>query len=306
MPVQVLKSGKSWLILWSLCTGFLMLALGGCQDGARPAVAIDREPTAGTTQPAYTPETLAATPTAYDDAIGLSNAPTILKINFEVIRLEAPAGFFSESEKIWNYLTSRDFDPKREHMLRLNGLRMAKGKSDSWSAIKTLLDQADIQCVTSTQTVSNALPLEIKLDPVPRDQTLFLFRPDRTLAGFPYPNSINQWRIEFAIPLEDIDSVEVTPMPETQLPYRRPKSKLTINGWEHYPIERPIRIFRELSCTMRIGPDEFFVIGPSTQSEKKHLIGSAFLCSERDGLEYESMYVITPRVIRSESAALSQ
>jgi hypothetical protein len=283
----------------------LACLLVGCQSNPDKKVEIDRSPPRGTTQPAYSPETMSATPTSYEDGIGLSNAPAVLKINFEVIRLHTRAGIFSQSEKIWNYLSESELDPRRNHLLRLNGLRIAKGKSETWPAIKTLLDEADIQCTTSSQSVSNALPLEIKLDPVPRDQTLFLFRPNRTLAGFPYPNSVNQWRIEFAIPLEDIDSVEVTPMPETQLPYHQPRSKLTVNGWEHYPIERPSRIFRELACTLRIGPDEFFVIGPSEQSGKKHLIGSAFLCNEIDGLEYESMYVITPRVVSSKPASLT-
>jgi len=51
---------------------------------------------------------------------------------------------------------------------------------------------------------------------------------------------------------------------------------------------------------MKVGPGEFFVVGPSRMAHvARHLPGALLLCKEADGLRTESMYFITPRVIQT-------
>ncbi len=226
-----------------------------------------------------------------------SNKPIVLKINFLIHRLEAEGEFFSEGSGVWKYLDEESIPAETARLLQLNGLRAAKGQTSTWASIRALLEANKVKTSTNSRTVNNALPLEIRIAPLAQEQTLFLYRQDRTLAGFPYRNSTSYLRVEFAIPLEEPDSVEVEVMPEIRLPRRQQKPKLTVNGWVYPEPEEPRRILRELAFEMRIKPEEFLVLGPSEQARNKHLAGGLFLCGEKQGRRVESMFVIMPQVI---------
>jgi hypothetical protein len=236
-----------------------------------------------------------------DNQLQKAEQPVILKIRFDIYQLKAKGEFFSQSGGVWKFLNEESIPATTAEILRLNGLRVAKGETSTWPAIKDLLEKEEVTTSSSTRTVNNALPLEIKMDSVPQDQTLFLYRRDKTLAGFPYRNCTNYLRIEFAIPLDDLDCVDVEVMPEIRLPQRRSKPKLTINGWVYPEPEKPRRIFRELSFNMRIEPKEFFVLGPSGRAKIDHLAGGLFLCSREQDQRMESMFVIMPQVIREDN-----
>lgn len=221
----------------------------------------------------------------------------LMQVQFVIQKVRAPAGFFSRSGKIWNHLELEAIPAATAALLDLNGMRVARGRPDAWAPIEAMFQQQeDLYSSTSNMMMIGGVPLAIELDQAPRDQTLFLFRPDRTLAGVDIPGSTNFIRIEYGVPLEQPDNLMVEVMPEFRLRETRPTP--FVFGPAARPT-RPQRILRELAFRMEIPPEHFFVIGPSLAAHNGNLAGSLLLCDRIEGRLYESMYFITPRLIRT-------
>jgi len=221
-----------------------------------------------------------------------------LQISFDVLRARAASGVFSESGKIWNHLDEEAIPADTAVILQRNGLRVARGKEDSWPPIKALLeDEEHVETSTNHVAVNNGLPLMVELDRWPRDQVLFLFRPDGSLGGASFPESTNLLRIEYDISLDRRPgALEVNVMPEIRLPPTPPRFRFGESGFVQGRRQQPTRVLRELAFAMEVGPDEFFVVGPGPRMERGHLAGSLLLCEEIEGRRFESIYFITPRV----------
>lgn len=275
----------------------MFLSLTGCTNPTALRLPWQLAPSA-TTQPAVD-ATAPPTPAPAPDRRGV----IFLQVNLDILRARAPRGFFSQSEKIWNHIDEGAVTEDSAAMLRRNGFRVGRGKTAAWSPIKAILEtEKQIQVSQSQLTVNNGLPLSLQIDPRYREQTLFLYRPDGSLGGVTSPQSTNYLHVEYAIPPTDPDSVMLEVMPEIR---QRPgASELTINelGQLDQPIVEPTRVFRELACRMLIGPDEFCAIGPGRTVQQRYLMGSVLLCEEIQGAPWESMYFLTPRVIRTEQS----
>ena len=224
----------------------------------------------------------------------------VLHITFDILRARVAAGVFSESGRIWNHLDEKAIPADLALMLQRNGLRVARGKEDSWPPIKALLEEQErVETSSDRVSISNGLPLMVELDSRPRDQVFFMFRADGTLGGASFPDSTNVLRIEYDISLARASALQVKVMPEIRLPRRPPRLRPGEPNPFGVPWEQPARVLRELAFEMEIGPDEFFVIGPGPTTEQEHLAGSLLLREEIDGRPLESMYFITPRVFRT-------
>jgi hypothetical protein len=229
-----------------------------------------------------------------------------LQIDFSVLRTTAPEGVFSESLKIWNHLDSQAIPAAKARLLAKNGVRVGRGHIDTWIPIKALLDAEEgVMSSQSRIRVSNGYPLILELDAAPRDQTFFLFRPSGHLAGADYPGSVNIIRVEYTIPPTAPGNVVVEVMPEVRLTEARRAEPEKLQDLFGPKTEKVSRIVRELAFKTQLGPDEFLVVGPNEAAHSGHLIGSLMLCEQRDGVGYETMYFITPRVV-STGRSLSQ
>ncbi len=219
-----------------------------------------------------------------------------LKITFHILRIWAKQGVFSRSNLIWNYLDEEILSAELSSHLRRNGLRVAKGQVTIWPAIKDLLEEQSTGTCAQEIILAPPAPLEIEASAEPRDQVLFVVRPDLRLKGGDFVKSTNLWRVEYSMALDDWRSLELEVMPEIRLPlYRRPR-KLTSEGWVYHPIEQPGAILRELAFRVKIAPGEFLMIGPSRQADAGHYAGSLLLYHETEEGRLESIYVLTPRV----------
>lgn len=276
-----------------------MLAFG-CTSGTPSWLGGQRTPDSQPAEPA--PAATALTPPPAPEAVLESRtAQIVLQVNFDVLRTRVPAGFFSRSGKVWNHLDEESIAADTSALLQRNGLRVGRGNVNSWPPIKALLEaERGVETSQSSIMVNNGFPLSIQLDPLRRNQTLFLFRDDASLPGVNMPMSSNFIRIEYTIPLDEPDALVVDVMPEIRL--QPIQQELTINdlGQLDRPVLEPKRILRELAFRMRIGRDEFCAIGPSASAHRKYLAGTLLLCEEIEGQAYESMYFLTPRIVRSE------
>ena len=107
---------------------------------------------------------------------------------------------------------------------------------------------------------------------------------------------MNLLRLEYEIPPDSPESVNVDVMPEVRL--QSPEPELTPEGWAERPVTPPTRVFRELAVRVLIGPDEFLAVGPSLAAHRAHTIGALMLGQEIEGRPFECMFFITPRVVR--------
>jgi hypothetical protein len=224
----------------------------------------------------------------------------VLRVNFDILRTRVPKGAFSESGKIWNHLDEEAIPADVSTLLQRNGLRVARGKVDSWLPIQAILDQEKLETARTNMTLSNGLPLTIDLDQLKREQTLFLFRRDGSLAGVTCPMSGNRLRIEYEIPVTDASAVTVEVMPEIRQQPVLAQPRMNESGLLDRSIEEPGRVLRELAFRMTVAAGEFFVIGPSRTTHQVYLAGSLLLCEQIEGRQYETMYFITPRVYRTD------
>lgn len=286
--------------------GWALLCVTGCHDGDwrfwrwldRDA---DPQPIEGSV---HAPSTAPGPASVFPTPAGIDDRPLVIQsIEFQVLRVRAGKGAFSESGKIWNALDEEAFAATTRALLRKNGLRLGVGKLASWPQIKAILDAEEVEISTNQQIVRNGLPLTVEIDPQMRDQTLFLFREDGTMAGRTYASSRMVLRIEYFIPLTDADAVVIDVMPEIVLPFSRPRPTLGPGGWVQEEIQQTTRPLRELASRAQMAPETFLAIGPSGTSHQGHLAGSLLLCEEIDGQVFESMYFITPRV-RSRTPAV--
>ncbi len=280
--------------------GWAGLSAGGCTEEDLQRwrwPAHEPEQPAAVAGTAEAPATAPGAASVFPTPAGMNDRPLVIQsIDFQILRVRAVRGAFSESGKIWNPLDEEAFPATTRALLRKNGLRLGVGKVASWPQIKAILDAEEVELSSDQQAVRNGLPLTVEIDPQMRDQTLFLFRADGTMAGRTYASSRMVLRIEYFISLADADAVVIDVMPEVVLPFVRPRPALGTGGWVQEELHQPTRPLRELAARAQIAPESFLAIGPSGAAQQGHLAGSLLLCEEIDGQVFESMYFITPQI----------
>ena len=228
-----------------------------------------------------------------------SGRPIVVQgVRFQVLRVRAPAGTFSRSEKIWNALNEDVLPMDRRALLVKNGLRVAAASQDVWPQVKAVLDSESVEVFTDQRAVHDGYPLPLLINTQPLEQTLFMIRPDDTMAGARFPQSTMGLRLAYSVPLDAPQSIRLEIMPEVRLPSHRPAPTVSEFGWtEHHTVEQS-RPLWELACEVTAGPDQFVVVGPSPSAGTPHLAGTLLLFEQIQGREYESICFITPTLLR--------
>lgn len=249
------------------------------------------------TRPFYVPTPLEAAQAAVEPDTAPRRPVVLQSIDFRILRIRAPAGTFSESGKIWNAVDEEVVPAQLQQLLRRNGFRVGLGSAENWPQMKAILDAEKVEVVDRRKAVYNSLPLIVDLERPPKDQTLFLFRQDGTMAGATFPKSTNVLRVEYGISTAEANTVIVDVMPEIRLMRVDTSPAFELNWPEPPPIDPPSRPLRELSVRLTIRPEQFLAVGPSAAARKGYLPGSLLLCDEVDGVRFEALYIITPRIV---------
>ena len=224
----------------------------------------------------------------------------VLQVSFDILLVRAPAGTFSASGKIWNHLDEEAVPAQVSTILHRNGFRVGRGGENAWHPIRAILDAAEgIRTSRSRMTMSNGYPLLVELASRPGGRNLFLIRRDGTTGGVTLPAGRNALRIEYAVPPEAPDALRLNVCPEVQLLTPPPETVVTDEGLRRVSPEAPTRTLRELAFQVQVGPTEFLAVGPGAAAGRLELLpGSFFLQEELEGTRYESIYFVTPRVLR--------
>jgi hypothetical protein len=289
------------------CCGFWLL-VGGCnpplftfRNGLiTPA---NSAPSAGSEQDPSSNTGSAATPAPMPDrATPPRPAIVVTTVTFDVLRVRVPQGLLSRSGKIWNHVDTSFLPDPTVNVLHRNGLRVARGEADAWPPIKAILEtEANVETAQSQLSVSNGFPLLLDVDPAPRDQLLFVYRRDGSMAGAPWPSSRNLLRIDYGISPTNSQALLFDVVPAIRPDSPAAYAPRGAERWNLSSIlaDRTMTI-RDLAFRVELAPEQFLAIGPSTATrDLPYVIGSLLLCEEKAGEKFESIYFITPTVTRS-------
>jgi hypothetical protein len=249
------------------------------------------------------PPPAAETPSlpAANHASGAKQAAIVTRITFDVLQVRVPQGMLSQSGKVWNHLETDFLPAETAKLLHRNGMKAGRGSTDSWPPIKAIFEtEPRVETSRNSLALTNGLPLLLELGH-PKDQILFVYHRDGTLAGAPWPTSTNLLRIEYGMSPRRADAMAMDIMPEL-----RPDSP-TANeprGGERWNLMTPMAtrslVLRDLVFRVDLAPGQFIALGPSAVTrELPYVVGSLMLCDERDGEKFESMYFLTPTVTRT-------
>lgn len=225
----------------------------------------------------------------------------VTTFTFDVLRIRALQGTFSDSGKIWNHLETDFLPADTTKLLHRNGLRVARAGTESWPPIRAILETgARTETAQSRLIMSNGLPLLLELDQQPRDQILFLYRRDGSLAGAPWRWSTNVLRIEYGLAPASPDSVLLEVAPELRLDSPAAQAPRGAEHWNPTLAVDRSRVITDLAFRVELAPGQFVAVGPSSSTlQLPYVMGSLLLCDETAGEKFESMYIITPTMSRT-------
>lgn len=220
----------------------------------------------------------------------------MLLIRFRLITVELPIGSVSDSEELWSYLNEEPLGGRIGATLALNGIRVGLASEQTWPDVAKLLRRLTGKPLGRRNIVTlpgGSVPVVLKAaQPV---QTLFLYRPDRTLIGNDYPPCDNMLMMAGTINYDDPAAVQLTAGAVLRSVRRRPRYVEGPSGYvltaqaTHYRLE-------EMAFTMKIPPGGFIVVGPGPDVRRATSPGHRFLVRTRRGLQFETILVIAPRV----------
>lgn len=219
----------------------------------------------------------------------------ILIVRLKMTTIEVPVGVASASEEIWSYLDEEPVRQVHAPALTLNGLRIGLGRADAWDDLAGVLKRmTGRRLQESAATMLPGRPLHIVLKRGLPPQTIFLYRPDRTLSGFDYPPGENLLTISCTLDEDDPSKVMITGLPQIRTTYHRPQF-IDRNG-RITMVNRP-DMFSLSSLTFQVvvPSGDFLVIGPAGESGRPTSVGHHFLVKNKEGMEFETVLVIKPQ-----------
>lgn len=219
----------------------------------------------------------------------------ILLVRLQIITLQVPIGSVSDSEELWSYLNEESVS-SGDSSLPYNGVRVAVGTAASWQDVARVLRRITTQPLPrSNLLIRPGEPVPVVVKQMQDRQTIFTYRPDRTLSGQDYPPGDDVLMTATAVDLESPTSVHMQGGLLVRSAQRQPKFTDTEGGIrmvdqpEYFPL--PGMTFR-----VKTPPGGFLLIGPGRQVRQPSSAGRQFMVRTRQGLDYETIIVLVPEV----------
>jgi len=221
----------------------------------------------------------------------------VMLVRLGLLTIEVPVGTASGSEQIWSYLNEEGIGAERSANLGRNGFRIGTGRRENWNDLARILKRMTgrgLRESTVIATPENPIPIVLKQEqPL---QTIFTFHEDRTLSGADYPAGDNLLALSCTFDQDDPTNVLVTGMPQIRTTYRQPQ--IVEEFGRLLMIEKPVIYgFGSMTFQLRMTNKDFLVIGPGAQSRRPNSIGHHFLVRDREGMDFETVLVLTPEIV---------
>ncbi len=289
------------LFIVALCLGTATLGGGGCAEPWWP------------TEPAGTPpdaprDALAPPGQHFNEGVDGSApqldtdkdaAVIVLRMHFDVLRVDLPLETIRHSLKLWNHVDESVGDPGLTALLARNGFRVGVTDAGSWAAIRTILAENEARTTRVEHVALEDLPLVIPLGEVDEGESYFLHRRGGKLAGGAFHAGKKQIRVDYAT--DEKDPRRVTLRATPVVVEERMRTKLVAQGDRIVTVrDHEGQVFRELAATVTVGPGELLVIGSSAPADDGFLLGSWWLTSSLDLEKYETVLFISAQPTRVE------
>jgi hypothetical protein len=233
------------------------------------------------------------------DANGPAGPPRYIPItSLRMVTIEVPVGLASGSEEIWSYVDEEPVAIGRSAILGRNGFRIGLGRASNWDDVVKIMRRLTGRAVQESHI--NGIPgspQQIILKERQPIQTIFLSNADRTLSGADYPPGDNLVSLMCTLNEDDPNSLILTGLPQVRSTYRKPEIIKEETGL--VIVDRPTMFpFTGLTFQITVPKDNFILVGPGAESRRPSSLGHCFLVHQKDGVEFETLIVITPRIIR--------
>ncbi|MFB3890958.1 MAG: hypothetical protein ACE15C_02915 [Phycisphaerae bacterium] len=219
--------------------------------------------------------------------------PVLLFVRAKISAIELPAGTVSGSEELWSYLDEERIDAAGAGCLGRNGLRIGTAKETAWPDLAKILKRLTGRNIQQSDGVilpGNPFPVEVKQsEPV---QTIFVTHEDRTVSGADYPPGDNMIVLSCTLDQDDLSTVIVSGVPQIRSTDRH--AELVHEGGFYSLRNVPfIYSFTPAAFRVSLPNKDILVIGPGPESRRPYSLGNHLLVRKRDGVEYETVLILS-------------
>jgi len=223
----------------------------------------------------------------------------VLRVHFDVMRVDLPVTETRHSQKIWNHLAETMGDPGLTALLARNGFRAGVGDQADWPALRAIFEHNRARVTRVARAAQDGTPLTIPLGPIADGSSYFLHRRGGGLTGGTLNAGQRSMRIEYALSADDPQRVILRAMPAFQ--EQDVVAKTVERDGELVVVrDHEGRVFRELAVDVEVGPGQFLVIGESASAAGGFLLGSWWLDSSLELEKFETVLCISARTTRIE------
>ena len=234
-----------------------------------------------------------------NDESSSDNRPIRVHLQFDVARIELPAGSVRHAAKVWNHVDELQVDPALTALLDRNGFRIGVASASSWPALRALFSEEGARVVRVQRVVQSGVPLWLGLERIVEDEPIFFYGSDGRLAGETFEKGTKCLRIDYQVEYADELMVALTVTPEIQQEETSMRWRPSDRGY-YLSVENERRVFNELRSSWKLGPSDFLVIGPSDTTRVDELLGSRLLTRQTSADRYDVILCVTPKPFRLE------
>ncbi len=253
-----------------------------------------------TSSPESQPNSPAVSLPVLGDPAGATTRPDenryMLIVQMRVVSVEVPVGTASGTEELWSYLDEEPVSAFRHAGLGRNGWRIGVARRDVWPDLARILTHMTGKPLQERDfTVIPSRPMHVSLKENQPIGTIFLSNEDQTLSGADYPPGDYLLTVTCTLDRDDPSHVMVTGIPQVRSTHRTPRFIRQETGMAMVA-EPNYFHFRPLLFRMTIPSGNIVVIGPGAESRRPSSVGYHFLVHRKEGMEFETVLVLVPRV----------
>lgn len=223
--------------------------------------------------------------------------PEIFLMQIRMVVIRIPAGQKRKIEKLWSYLDEEPLSLKST-VMGLNGFRVGVGKGSDWEDVDRILKNLageNYELMTVQAPPGVPQPVELKLyQPA---QNIFVYAKDQSLEGKLYPPGDNIITISASLDRQNNKRIILTVLPQLRTAQRFTTFSKDggIMKMEQKPQFMP---FRDLEFQLNVPSDDFIIIGPGSQADRKTSVANYFLKETVDGVVFDKLLLFAPKVYK--------
>lgn len=174
-------------------------------------------------------------------------------------------------------------DSATARLVEQNGVRVGVGRTDRWAEVEQVLARIpDLKRLElPPMRVQPGMPLALELDAQPGEHTLFYLGKDGILSGDTWPQSRRALRLSYTLDVRDLDEVYLSVVPEIRGP--RQVDFANDQGVWTTAQRRSGRAFAAAGLAVKLGPQQFTLVGPNDNARLRGLVGGAFFTDIIEG-----------------------